>query len=68
MPISFIWMAGKFSLEQKLRLHRGGVVSVLVSGHSCCVYETLKLDPKTQASLKGWNARCLESSIRFNIK
>jgi hypothetical protein len=49
-----IWMAKEIDIKQKLRLYSGGVISVLSSGH-----ETWKMDPKTQASLKGWNARCL---------
>ena len=49
-----IWMAKEIDIKQKLRLYSGGVISVLSSGH-----ETWKMDPKTLASLKGWNARCL---------
>ena len=57
-----IWMAEEISIKQKLRLYSGGVISALSSGH-----ETWKLDPKTQASLKGWNARCLSVITKREI-
>ena len=58
-----IWMDKEVPLDQKLKLYSGGVVSILVSGH-----ETWKMDPKTQASLKGWNARCLHVITGREIK
>ena len=49
-----IWKAEVIPLHQKLLLYSAGVVSRLIHGH-----ETWRLDDKSTATLKSWNARCL---------
>jgi hypothetical protein len=51
-----IWRDRKLSTSAKVRIYACAVVSVLTYGS-----EIWLLDAKTQATLRGWNARCLAS-------
>ena len=49
-----IWKAEEVPLKQKLRLYGSAVISIVSFG-----FETWEMPPKLEASLRGWNARCL---------
>jgi hypothetical protein len=49
-----IWKSTKLPTSAKVRIYACAVVSVLAYGN-----EIWRLDAKAQASLRGWNARCL---------
>jgi hypothetical protein len=49
-----IWKDKKLPVFAKVRIYACAVVSVLTYGN-----EIWRMDAKTQASLRGWNARCL---------
>jgi hypothetical protein len=51
-----VWRDRKLSTSAKVRIYACAVVSVLTYGS-----EIWLLDAKTQATLRGWNARCLAS-------
>jgi hypothetical protein len=51
-----IWRDKKLPTSAKVRIYACAVVSVLTYGS-----EIWRMDEKTQASLRGWNARCLHS-------
>jgi hypothetical protein len=49
-----VWRDKKLPTSAKVRIYACAVVSVLTYGN-----EIWRMDAKTQASLRGWNARCL---------
>ena len=49
-----IWKAEEVPLKQKLRLYSAAVISIVAFG-----FETWEMPPKLEASLRGWNTRCL---------
>ena len=49
-----IWKAEEVPLKQKLRLCGAAVISIVSFS-----FETWEMPPKLEASLRGWNARCL---------
>ena len=49
-----IWQSEDVDLEQKLRLYKAGVLSILAYGHTNWTFTR-----KIEGSLLGWNSRCM---------